>query len=133
MYHLVALLILSNSYVDSLIYICTVLSFTTGVTSDEGSKLNPLESILKEFDEDDFIVLKLDIDSPDIELPLAKQILEDKDGIYGKLIDQFYFEHHVKMAEMRGFWRKDTQGTVKDTLDLFYGLREKGIPAHFWV
>ena len=88
---------------------------------------------MKEFDEDDFIVLKLDIDSPDIELPLAKQILEDKDGIYGKLIDQFYFENHVKIAEMRDIWGNETQGTVKDTLDLFYGLREKGIPAHFWV
>jgi hypothetical protein len=66
-------------------------------------------------------------------VPLVKQILEDKDGVYGKLIDQFYFEHHVKMSEMRPFWKKTAEGTVKDTLDLFYGLREKGIPAHFWV
>ena len=104
-----------------------------GVESDEGSKMNPLESILKEFDEDDFIVMKLDIDDPKIEMSLAKQLLEDKDGVYGKLIDQFYFEHHIHMKEMATYWKKEKSGTLKDTLDLFHGLRKKGIPAHFWV
>ena len=96
--------------------------------------MNPLESILKKFDEDDFVVLKLDIDTPEIELPLARQLLEDKDGVYHKLIDQFYFEHHVHMAEAKQFWgQRFMNGTIKESLELFHGLRQKGIPAHFWV
>jgi hypothetical protein len=47
------------------------------------------------------------------------------------LIDQFYFEHHVLNSELEG-WRQSMKGTVKESLDLFAGLREKGIPAH-WV
>ena len=95
--------------------------------------MNPLRTILKQFGEDDFIVLKLDIDTRSIEIPLVKQLLEDKDGIYHKLIDQFYFEHHVHMAEMRQFWGGSMSGTVKESLELFRGLRENGIPSHFWV
>ena len=64
-----------------------------GVSEKESDKLNPLHSILKKFDEDDFTVVKLDIDTPSIELPLASQILEGgEDGIYHRLIDQFYCE-----------------------------------------
>ena len=103
-----------------------------GVSQTEGHKLNPLESLLKQFKEDDFIVLKLDIDTASIEVPLARQLLEDKDGVYHKLIDQFYFEHHVHMEELAPYWKETMEGTIKDTLDLFFGLRKKGIPAHYW-
>lgn len=104
----------------------------TGVSNEPGSKMNPLNSILRHFDEDDFIVVKLDIDTPSIEVPLAHQVLGGgKDGLYHKLIDQFYFEYHVHIAEMNGTWLR-MNGTIKESLDLFYGLRTKGIPAHFW-
>lgn len=102
-----------------------------GVTWDKGGNLNPLYSILTAFNEDDFIVVKLDIDTPQIEIRLAKQLLDDDQ--FGKLVDQFYFEHHVYQREMAGFWGGTMKGTVKDSFDLFYGLREKGIAAHHWV
>ena len=95
--------------------------------------MNPLESILKNFNEDDFIVIKLDIDCPDIELPLAMQLLEDKDGVYHKLIDQFYFEHHVRMDDMKKYWSDSMTGTMKESFELFQNLRKKGIPSHFWI
>lgn len=104
-----------------------------GVNHQEGHKMNPLNSILQGFDEDDFIVVKLDIDTSSIEVPLAKQLLKGgENGTYHKLIDQFYFEHHVHLGELAGSWGGSMEGTVKDSLELFYGLREKGIPAHFW-
>jgi len=104
-----------------------------GVNHEEGDKLNPLHSILSTFDEDDFIVVKLDIDTASIEVPLAHQLLEGGEGgMYHKLVDQFYFEHHVRLGELKYSWRESVDGSIKDSLDLFYGLRKKGIPAHFW-
>eukprot|EP00550_Attheya_septentrionalis_P012705 CAMPEP_0198303720 /NCGR_PEP_ID=MMETSP1449-20131203/57035_1 /TAXON_ID=420275 /ORGANISM="Attheya septentrionalis, Strain CCMP2084" /LENGTH=377 /DNA_ID=CAMNT_0044006227 /DNA_START=108 /DNA_END=1241 /DNA_ORIENTATION=+ len=103
-----------------------------GVVSDEGAKLNPLHSILKTFNEDDLIVVKLDIDTSWVEMPLALQLLEDKDGIYHRLVDQFYFEHHVHLGELSHNWRGSMSGSIKDSFELFHGLRLKGIPAHFW-
>jgi len=102
-----------------------------GVTAEEGHKLNPLHSILKKFSPDDFIVVKLDIDTSFIEVPLANQLLEDTDGVYGKLIDQFYFEHHVHLGDVPE-WGNSRNGSIKDSFNLFRGLREKDIPAHFW-
>ena len=99
-----------------------------GVSPEKGDKLNPLNSILKQFDEDDFIVLKLDIDEASIELQLVLELLEDKR--YSKLVDQFYFEHHVHMKELEAHWHM--KGSVKYSLEIFSQLREKGIPAHFW-
>ena len=95
--------------------------------------MNPLKSILKTFQKDDFVVLKLDIDSPEIELNLARQLLEDKEGVYHKLIDQFYFEHHIPMAEMIRYWGKNVNGTMQESFELFHGLRKRGIPSHFWI
>lgn len=94
--------------------------------------MNPLHSILSQFNEDDFIVVKLDIDTSSIEVPLAHQVLDGgPDGIYHRLIDQFYFEHHVHIKEIYG-WYKSAEGTIRDSLELFAGLRERGVPAHFW-
>lgn len=93
--------------------------------------MNPLHSILSRFDEDDFIVIKLDIDHAATEIPLAMQLLEDEN--MSKKVDVFYFEHHVNMKEIAGFWGRSMVGSIKDTMELFHSLRQKGILAHFWV
>jgi len=104
-----------------------------GVNHTVGHRLNPLHSILNHYNEDDFIVVKLDIDTSWIELPLAQQLLEGgKDGIYHKLVDQFYFEEHVHLGELASAWGKSMVGSIKNSLELFQGLRKKGIPAHYW-
>lgn len=103
----------------------------TGVTSEIGNKLNPWDSILRKFDEDDFVVIKLDIDTSSIEVPLAQQLLKDES--LHKLVDQFYFEHHVYMKEISRAWGNSMQGSMNDTFNLFHGLRQVGVPAHFWV
>lgn len=76
-------------------------------------------------------MIKLDIDTSFIEVPLAMQLLEDPR--YYNLIDHFYFEHHVKLKELLGDWHRTAKGSVLDSLKLFQGLREKGIAAHSWV
>ncbi|KAK1739153.1 hypothetical protein QTG54_010469 [Skeletonema marinoi] len=113
-------------------YIPSYHWINVGVSSKEGDKLNPLHSIIKKLNEDDFVVVKLDIDTSSIEVPLARELLEDKDGVYSKIIDQFYFEHHVHLGELAGSWRSSMNGTVGESLELFSNLRKKGIPAHFW-
>jgi hypothetical protein len=102
-----------------------------GVSADPNSKLNPLKLLLDNFREDDLIVVKLDIDTSAIEVPLALQLLQD--DRYSKLLDHFYFEHHVLNAELASDWRQSMKGTVQESLELFAGLRAKGIPAHSWV
>lgn len=97
------------------------------VSQEEGAKMNPLHSILQHFNEDDFIVIKLDVDTADVEVPLAHQLLE-----YHTLVDQFYFEHHVHLGNMARAWKEGMKGTVKDSLELFHGLRVEGISSHSW-
>jgi hypothetical protein len=103
----------------------------TGVTADRNSSLNPLHMILDHFNEDDFIVVKLDIDTPGIEVPLAQQLLHDT-ALHG-LVDQFYFEHHVMLADLAPWWGNTMRGSVRDSLELFASLREVGVAAHSWV
>lgn len=112
-------------------YLSSYHWINTGVQSDKEGKLNPLHSILRKFTEDDFVVIKLDIDTASIELPLARQLLQDQS--LAKLVDQFYFEHHVHMKEMARIWRSAMQGSLRDTFELFHGLRQHGVPAHFWI
>jgi len=113
-------------------YMASYHWINVGVNHTQGNKLNPLNSILEKFEVDDFIVVKLDIDTSFIEVPLAHQLLEDKDGLYSGRIDQFYFEHHVHLGELRPSWGESMNGSIKDSFELFHGLRQKGIPAHFW-
>jgi hypothetical protein len=103
-----------------------------GVDADPNSRLNPLKWILDSFEEDDLIIVKLDIDTPAVELPLVLQMLND--DRYNKLVDQFYFEHHVKLYELGRYWTANgATGSIRDSLNLFAGLRAKGIASHFWV
>lgn len=104
-----------------------------GVSTDRDSKLNPLRLLLDNYNADDVIVVKMDIDNAkdDLELPLAQQILDDPQ--LSLLIDHFYFEHHVHMTELAGNWNRGMRGSVQQSLELFSKLRESGVAAHFWV
>jgi hypothetical protein len=102
-----------------------------GVDADPNSGSNPLKMLLQNYDEDDFIIIKLDIDTSHVEVPLALQLLED--DRYAKLVDSFYFEHHVYLKELEKSWGSSMGDSVQNSLKLFRGLREKGIPAHSWV
>lgn len=114
-------------------YMASYHWINAGVNPTPGHALNPLDSILRKYNTDDFVVIKVDIDTADIEVPLVKQLLEDESlHASGPLVDQLYFEHHVKFKEMAPIWRSAMKGSLKDTFDLFHGLRQKGIPAHFW-
>mgnify|MGYP005846460549 CR=1 FL=1 len=101
-----------------------------GVAAETDSPLNPWNMLLENYSEDDLVIVKLDVDTPDLERQLAQQLLDHPQ--LSKLIDHFYFEHHVNQQELARNWGP-TKQSVKESLDLFKSLREKGVAAHFWV
>eukprot|EP00797_Seminavis_robusta_P007323 Sro14_g010540.2 (140) ;mRNA; r:77183-77602 len=101
-----------------------------GVNADPTHRHNPWNIILDHYNEDDFIVVKLDIDTPAIERPLAHQLLNDPRLV--KLVDQFYYEHHVNQRELSRHWGH-TAESVEQSFQFFTTLRKKGVASHFWV
>jgi hypothetical protein len=71
-----------------------------------------------------------DIDTGSIENPMAQSMLDNEQ--FHKLVDCFYFEHHVFLQELAGAWGKSMQGSVLDSLQMFSEMRKKGIAAHYW-
>jgi len=102
-----------------------------GVSGERDSVSNPFKMLLANYNEDDLVVVKLDIDHSDTEQQLIQHIL--KDYRLQKLIDQFYFEDqriflHQTPKGKPYFW-----GVEKNTWHLFTLLRKVGIAAHVWV
>mmetsp|Transcript_8096 Transcript_8096/g.25701 ORF Transcript_8096/g.25701 Transcript_8096/m.25701 type:complete len:348 (+) Transcript_8096:89-1132(+) len=115
--------------------------FNFGIDGVRGSARNPLEHLRALAAPDDFVVFKLDVDSPAIELALVEQILADPGT--ARLIDEFYWEHVVAGSPMQSFgWghdlrRQAARGEALQSLDDSYAyfgrLRRMGIRAHSWV
>ncbi|CAJ1932774.1 unnamed protein product [Cylindrotheca closterium] len=104
--------------------------YNVPVEASPTSKQNPWKTLLSKYNASDFVVIKLDIDTASLELPLTHELLQDK---YSPLVDQFYFEHHVKLHNLRPNWKNKASGTIKYSLDLFTSLRKVGIASHSWV
>lgn len=81
----------------------------------------------------DFVVFKLDIDDTAAEEAFVTRILA-KRGI-SRLIDEFYWEHHVHGSPMSRFeWRGTTgKKTLNDSYAIFHQLRTLGVRSHSWV
>lgn len=101
-----------------------------GVDSTVNSRLNPFTMIKEQFLPEDLVVVKLDIDTPSVELPLAMELLNDPQ--LHALVDQFYFEYHVHLKELKE-WGDNVEGSIYDALHLMRQLRERGVATHFWV
>jgi len=101
----------------------------TGVSTEHGNMFNPWTVVRENYKPEDFVVVKLDIDTPSVELPLVQQLLDDPR--LRELVDVFYFEHHVHMDEMKPYWKMD--GTMVYSLTYFRAMRNVGIASHYWV
>jgi hypothetical protein len=102
------------------------------VTADKDSYANPLYSIvLDHFTPDDFVVIKLDIDMPAIEMGLIMQMIEDPR--LHPLIDVLYFEHHTLLEELKDHWVNLVDGSIGYSLEVFNKLREAGVAVHYWI
>ena len=108
--------------------------FNEGMSPAWGSWDNPLRHVLQRTSPDDFVVVKLDIDSGQIEAGIIDAIAGAKQTV-APLIDELFFEHHVSMEMLRDPWGNtiDRHRTYGDSLRLFSNLRRAGIRAHSWV
>ena len=87
---------------------------------------------------EDFVIFKLDVDTSEVEIPIALDILNDPE--MHSLIDEFFFELHFRCEVlMTCGWGKDvleeSNGLQLDrpsTLKFFRDLRKTGIRAHIW-
>ena len=107
--------------------------FNVPVNSSNDSAQNPLRFIRELVRKEDFVVLKIDIDAPFVELEIIKEIIIDREGV-GLLIDEIYFEHHVTGSVMSHSWYGNGMlGDIVESYKLFGLLRRLGIRAHSWV
>ena len=106
--------------------------YNVGVdASRDGTYRNPFAMIADSFRPDDFVVVKLDIDSTVIENPLAEQL--STDPVLRSIVDVFYYEHHVALKELAIPWGHDVAGSMQQSMELFRDLRKHGIAAHYWI
>jgi hypothetical protein len=105
--------------------------FNTKCSGVPGDKHNPLTIIKAIAEPDDYVVLKLDVDQKDVELPIVQQIINDPS--LHALIDEFMFEHHSTMPELKWAWGTAIEGSLTDTYRYFRSMRERGIRAHSWI
>jgi len=98
-----------------------------------GSFNNPLHHLRQVARPDDFVVFKLDIDTAPVEEAFVDELLAD-DELLG-LVDEFFWEHHVKMFPIAYIWKKQVSGQKrpKDSVELFRRLRLAGVRAHSWI
>lgn len=66
-----------------------------GLTMDDDDELNAIDIIKRLTRPEDFLVLKIDIDSAPIEIPMVNSLLNDdpKNGGASALVDELMFEH----------------------------------------
>lgn len=107
----------------------TLYNGVYGVTDPKSSN-NPVSRLASECKEDDFCVLKIDVDTPPVEDAWLKQLLE---GDEAKKVDEYFFEQHVHGRMQPYGWGDAVQGQYADTYDALQKLRERGVRAHSWV
>lgn len=91
---------------------------------------NPLRYV-KENQKNFYIIFKLDVDTPSVEIPIFNRLL-----FYNDIVpDEFYFEYHFNENYMLKWWgnSNDKSCNLFCATNKFLTLRKKGIRAHGWV
>jgi hypothetical protein len=113
---------------------------TTGMApNDPGNFLSLLNETATP---DDFVVVKIDIDTPDIEARIVRAIADNP--AWAVLVDELFFEYHYHWIgghSPHGNSLQNTNrsapnyvnATVDDAMSLMHKLRAQGVRSHFWV
>jgi len=85
----------------------------------------------------DFVVFKLDVDTPGIEIPIALEVLSNP--VINSLVDEFFFEFHFQdefMAPPSEWSNLAAHGNFslsrEGIMNYFLNLRKTGVRAHYW-
>lgn len=83
----------------------------------------------------DYVIFKLDIDSPDVEDGSILSILEDPAS---SNIDELFWEHHIRGNYLMKEWSAGQNAqladvSLRESYELFLRLRQNGIRAHSWI
>ena len=83
---------------------------------------------------EDFVVVKVDIDTPAAELTIMEAIADRPE--IAALVDELFFEYHFYFDGHDFGWGPQDAAAladVDDALLLMRRLRQQGIRAHFWI
>jgi hypothetical protein len=78
----------------------------------------------------DDVIVQLDIDTSATEVTIIHQLRETPQ--LQRLVDEMFFEHHVRVKEMERFWWRDGSGNLTMTYEWYTALRQAGIRMHSW-
>lgn len=98
-----------------------------------------LGTLEKEANPEDFVVLKLDIDTPGLEDEVIRTIIGTPR--LSDLVDELHYEYHVSLRMLSNSTAAKSQAihygmsttTVQEALATMQRLRASGIRSHFWV
>ena len=99
----------------------------------EPPKASVLRKILETATEDDFVILKVDIDGGS-ELEVVEAIANRPE--LSRLVDEIFFEYHFDYDGVFFGWGKDVilkNKNVDDAIGLLHRLRAAGVRSHFWI
>ena len=102
--------------------------FNEYVNATEQSALGVLRRTARP---EDFVVFKLDIDTPHVEQQIMDILLSEEGKVYTDLIDEFYFEYQG--GEGGPFLLDSPNTTVSYGVQMLQQLRRRGVRTHFWV
>jgi hypothetical protein len=103
----------------------------SGVSAVVGAADNPWTTLLAQAAVDDYVVVKLDIDTPAIEQALFDQVRHD--ASVRQLIDEMFYEHHVNCKVMNPYWNLwHSQDRLFHTYEMFLAMRHTGLRMHSW-
>ena len=103
--------------------------YNFGASNLEGPR-NPLSILKAAAQPGDFVVFKLDIDTPSVEIPLVEALLKDEGAL--ALITHFYYELHFNLKDMDWAWGHGMEGDLSSATRVFRAFRERGIAAQMW-
>lgn len=120
--------------------IAPIVHFYNAPISADNSSTHSISRIIRELvHQNDFVSVKLDIDTPDVELPIAQELF--RDSSLHSLVDEFFFELHFRCEVMMycGWGTKipnENHGFQLSSrykvLKFFQDLRYLGVRAHIW-
>ena len=101
--------------------------FNWPASSNSSDPSSPLRIIKKIAEPGDFVVLNLDIDTPEVEKAILRELLRDPELL--ELVDEFFFEYHVLFGPMNMAWfgsldprHTHTTATLADSFNVFRTL-----------